>query len=92
MAGTVMPRPICTTDRDHPVSAAERQSWASTAAAQEKERTSRGVPSRQKRVPGKRLDGNKDMRFKDNRSDLPYGENADGTPDMRLTTNRKKKK
>jgi len=73
-------------------SAAERQSWASTAAAQEKERTSRGVPSRQKRVPGKRLDGNKDMRFKDNRSDLPYGENADGTPDMRLTTNRKKKK
>jgi hypothetical protein len=73
-------------------SAAERQSWASTAAAQEKERTARGVPSRQKRVPGIRLDGKKDMRFKDNRSDLPDGENADGTPDMRLTRNRKKKK
>ena len=53
-------------------SAAERQSWASTAAAQEKERSARGAPSRQKRVPGTKHTG---RRCKDKTLDMRCAEN-----------------
>ncbi len=67
-----------------------------TAAAKEKERTPRGVPSRlnmQPRIPGMKYNknGTCDLRCRAAR-ELLGGKNADGTDDMRFKENRKKKK